>query len=72
MKEPDVIYVEFGEDANLAFEKQPFEETPAFIRKNALIEWAKEKNQIIDTDEGDYSLGYVSAMIDLIDKLNSM
>lgn len=43
-----------------------------YIRKDALLEWAKEKNQIIDTNEGDYSLGYVSAMIDLIDKLNSM
>lgn len=34
MKAPDVIYVEFSEDVNLAFEKQPFEETPAYIRKD--------------------------------------
>ena len=38
MKTPDVIYVEFSEDVNLAFEKQPFEETPAYIRKDALLE----------------------------------
>ena len=43
-----------------------------YIRKDALLGWAKKKNQRIDTGEGDYSLGYVSAMIDLIDKLNSM
>lgn len=44
----------------------------AYIRKDSLLKWAKEKNKRIDTDEGDYSLGYVSAMIDLIDKLNTM
>lgn len=43
MKTPDVIYVEFSEDVNLAFEKQPFEETPTYIRKDALMEWAKKK-----------------------------
>ena len=47
-------------------------ENIAYLRKDALLEWAKEKNQRIDTNEGDYSLGYVSAMIDLIDKLNSI
>jgi len=46
MKEPDVIYVEFSEDANLAFEEQPFVETPAYIRKDALLEWAKEMKGI--------------------------
>lgn len=44
----------------------------AYIRKDSLLEWAKKKNKRIDTEDGDYSLGYVSAMIDLIDKLNSM
>ena len=39
MKAPDVIYVEFGEDANLAFERQPFEETPTYLRKDVLLEW---------------------------------
>lgn len=43
MKEPDVIYVEFSEDANLAFEKQPFEETPAFIRKDALLDYLQKE-----------------------------
>ena len=43
-----------------------------YLRKDALLEWAKEKNQEINTDKGDYSLGYVSAMIDLIDKIESL
>ena len=43
-----------------------------YIRKDALLEWAKKKNKRIDTEDGDYSLGYVSAMIDLIDKIEAM
>ena len=43
-----------------------------YIRKDALLEWAKKNNKRIDTEEGDYSLGYVSAMIDLIEKIESL
>ena len=43
-----------------------------YIRKDALLEWAKKKNKRIDTEDGDYSLGYVSAMIDLIEKIESI
>lgn len=66
MKAPDVIYVEFSEEVNLAFEKQPFEETPAYIRKDALLEWAQEylDLKIYDTKR--------AVMEELIDKLNSM
>ena len=77
MKTPDVIYVEFSEDVNLAFEEQPFEETPAYIRKDTLLEWAKEVNDsgpIKDSaDKGDaWSIGYLCGMRDIIDKLNSI
>jgi len=41
MKNPNVIYVEFGEDVNLAFEKQPFEETPTYIRKDMVVDAIK-------------------------------
>ena len=67
MKAPDVIYVEFSEDVNLAFEKQPFEETPAYIRKDALLEWlegCKNNPVITDLQKGNIQ--------ELIDKLNSM
>jgi len=47
-------------------------EDEAYIRKDALIEWAKKNNERINTEDGDYTLGYVSAMIDLIEKINSM
>ena len=43
-----------------------------YIRKDALLEWAKKNNERINTEEGDYSLGYVSAMIDLIEKIESL
>lgn len=71
---PDKIYV-----SNLIYNSWQYtipdpddEMEVEYIRKNALIEWAKKNNKWIDTEEGDYSLGYVSAMIDLIEKLNSM
>jgi hypothetical protein len=70
MKAPDVIYVEFGEDVNLAFEKQPFEETPAHIRKDALLEWLENKIKLPDVSFIN-GLTYL-AYKDVIDKLNSM
>ena len=67
MKAPDVIYVEFSEDVNLAFEKQPFEETPAYIRKDALME-------LLLSLEARYSVFYLQGKIirDVIDKINSL
>ncbi len=67
MKAPDVIYVEFSEDVNLAFEKQPFEETPTYIRKDALLEWAKEHQE--GERQGSYTWSCYQVFID---KLNSM
>ena len=66
MNAPDVIYVEFSEEVNLAFEKQPFEETPAYIRKEALLEWAKQKQYDSPTIVQD------DFWQEVIDKLNSM
>ena len=40
-----------------------------YIRKDALLEWAKEKNKRLDAEKADYSLAYVAAMIDLIEKI---
>ena len=67
MKAPDLIYVEFSEDVNLAFEKQPFDETPAYIRKDALLEWAKE-TYLNESASAIRKVCYKQ----LIDKLNSM
>ena len=83
MKAPDKIYLHgypdkpfLCQDWDVAPTKRVVRgqqaENIAYIRKDALLEWAKEKNERIDTDEGDYSLGYVSAMIDLIDKIESL
>lgn len=73
---PDKIYT-FQDDGDRYWYKPEEWETPPltrveYIRKDALLEWAKKKNKRIDTEDGDYSLGYVSAMIDLIDKINAM
>lgn len=78
MKAPDVIYVEFSEEVNLAFEEQPFEETPTYIRKEALLEWAKEKkkqllDQVSENDEpSDVAAGINAGLDMLIGKLKSM
>ena len=43
MKAPEKIYVEVCEDGIFAFEKPPFEESIEYIRKDAILEWAKQK-----------------------------
>lgn len=76
MKAPDVIYVEFSEDVNLAFEEQPFEETPAYIRKDALLAWAKEKQEQMKIEAGGCSnmlaAGKYLAYSELIEKIESL
>lgn len=54
MKKPDVIYVEFSEDVNLAFEKQPFEETPAYIRKDMVVDAIELAYGKVSMDPFDY------------------
>ena len=71
MKVPNTIYIDEDLIAYYSLTDR-HDGDLEYIRKDALLEWAKGKNQRIDTDEGDYSLGYVSAMIDLIDKINSL
>lgn len=76
MKAPDVIYVEFSEDVNLAFEKQPFEETPAYIRKDALAEWLEQnRNQAqmwFDRYNDREDLSAKQVWEEVISKLNEM
>jgi len=75
METPNVIFVDDLAVVNDSVTKISIHSLPNFseyIRKDALLEWAKKNNERIDTEEGDYSLGYVSAVIDLIEKLNSM
>lgn len=70
MKAPDVIYVEFSEEVNLAFEKQPFAETPAYIRKEALLEWADKRYKATISNVGCYT-GH-SVWGEVIEKLESL
>ena len=78
MNAPDKIYVkEFDGEISQMWSGIKATKTTAnaqheYIRKDALREWAKEKNKMIDPEDVDYSLGYVSAMIDLIEKINAM
>ena len=69
MAAPDKIYLHEISAEELT-ENLPYH--VCYIRKDALLEWAKKNNKRIDVEEGDYSLGYVSAMIDLIEKIESL
>ena len=75
---PDKIYIkEFDGEVSKMWSNERSTKTLAnvqheYIRKDALIEWAKEKNTRLDGTGGDYTQGYIHAMIDLIEKLNSM
>ena len=75
MEAPDKIYI-FQDGDEHWYKPEEWETPPSnrveYIRKDALLEWAKKNNKRIDTEDGDYSLGYVSAMIDLIEKINAM
>ena len=75
MNAPDKIYI-FQDGDELWYKPEEWETPPSnrveYIRKDSLLELAKKNNKRIDTEEGDYSLGYVSAMIDLIEKIESL
>lgn len=75
MKAPDKIYI-FQDGDDFWYKPEDWKTPPPhrveYIRKDALLEWAKEKNERIGTDEGDYSLGYISAMLELIFKIESL
>lgn len=71
MKAPNKIFIQPSAHDRW-FEGELDNNFVEYICKDAMLEWAKKKNKKIDTEEGDYSLGYVSAMIDLIDKIESL
>lgn len=79
MKAPDIIYLGVedlgsGYTYALSFEDNGH---PTYIRKDALLEWAKngkDSGPIKESaDKGDaWSIGYLCAMDDIIIKLNSL
>ena len=73
MKAPDIIYIQTnaGETLSSKWTTIPFRdfENTEYIRKSALLEWAKEKIAKGTIDEWDK--GYVQCLKDLIDKLNN-
>lgn len=78
MNAPDKIYISrnFSEDNSphglWYLNKSEHDINIEYLRKDALLEWAKEKKKKVKADEGDFSFGYVSAMIGLIDKIEAM
>ena len=67
MKAPNKIYVEICEDGIFAFPEPPFKESVEYIRKDALLEWAKAMKRICKTAEP-----IEKAYQTMIDKLNEM
>ena len=76
MKAPDKIYRSyFYDSASEVYQSHPAEDADTcteYIRKDALLNFAKEKNARLDGTGGNYTDGYIHAMIDIIDKLESM
>ena len=75
MKIPDKIYV--APVGTWDTEHIPDLQDNIYIRKDSLLEWAKEvldSGPIKDSaDKGDaWSIGYLCGMRDIIDKLNSL
>ena len=74
---PNVIYViRDSEDGELyAYDRQPFTTTPAYIRKESILEWAETRKKVIEVngDEDDaFTRGEYSVLDALIDKLNQL
>lgn len=71
----DKIYIQPNAHDRWFDGNKPNDNFVEYIRKDALLEWAKEHKRVIEThgDERDaYSRGEYSALNSLIDKLNSI
>ena len=66
MKEPDKIYVSIGYEA----QTKPFYHSIEYIRKDALLEWAKEQASTAEKLNGKGAM--LKVWNTLIDKLNSI
>ncbi len=70
-KAPDKIYI----NGFSAFATVPVKEGIEYLRKDALLEWASDRLGMVSDlgfDDGDVEHGYIRALQDLIDKLNSL
>lgn len=71
MEKQNKIYATVQGANLLGCSTKPYRYCEEFIRKDALLEWAE--HTINDGASGDdYELGYQHALLELIDKLNSM
>ena len=74
MKEPDKIYVSIGYEA----QTKPFHHSIEYIRKDALLEWAKSKKARLkqgykhDWKNDDMLHGGTLILDNLIDKIESL
>ena len=77
MKAPDKIYVTVHHPISeeyteiIGFTERENSKDAEYIRKEALMEWAKDKLPVESTVYG-FMGGYIAAYKELIDKLNEM
>ena len=69
MKAPDKIYIQTDMINNIPLEQQEFDDDVVYIRKDALLEWAKEKLKKT-TEALDFRSN--QAFSQLIDNINSL
>ena len=75
MKAPDKIYTSADRGDSGIWYAKPFGNEVAYIRKDALMEWASNRlGKVSDMgfDDGDVEHGYIRALQDVVDKLNEM
>lgn len=72
MKAPNVIYVISDSDGLWAYPGQPFTDTPAYIRKDVLINFLKKKKEQADSIEDAYAVGKSDAFNEVFEKIESL
>lgn len=76
MKTPNEIYLNTPKgqtDFNIAtWDTKPFDdcENIKYVRKDALLEWAKERLDNVKNNTDDWSKGFICFALELMDKLN--
>ena len=72
MRAPDKIYINNEAALDLAFNPGEDDSKIEYIRKDALLEWAKEKIRPIANEKDDYSAGKRVAFKQVIEKILSL
>lgn len=72
MKAPDKIYIQQDMINNIPLEQKEFDDDVEYIRKYAILEWAKKHQCEQGFEDGEAEHGYQVAIRDLIRDIESL